>query len=290
MELHGAGLQGAIGRHHQEAQAGLAAGGPAVGEVAARGFEGGGRVDDPVGLVAARLHAVQLRVQLRKLFGRVEEVIAAAGAPRRVGAVAQVDAPLAGLVRNGADLAHVLAGDATVEHDVVVPQLRQARNQVLEMPVEARIGAEIVVPLVGEIQADGELVDAGLAQRQVLLLGHERPVGNQDGVRQLRPALDVADNLDHVVAQQRLAARDLHHAGAQRLHVAAVFGGLQIARFIARPAVVAVLAEAGAGVRHLERNHDGAFGDPVERPSPDNPQRFDEGDLAQTISLEEKRW
>ena len=55
------------------------------------------------------------------------------------------------------------------------------------------------------------------------------------------------------------------------------------------PAVVAVLAVARAGVRHLEQNHDGTFGDPVERASPDNPQRFDEGNLAQTINLEEKR-
>ena len=261
-----------------------------AGEVAACGFEGGGRVDDPVGVVAARLHAVQVRVQLRKLFGRVEEVVPAAGAPRRVGAVAQVDAPFTSLVGDGADLAYVLAGDATVEHDVVVPQLRQARNQVLQLAIEARIDAEIVMPFVGEIQADGELVDARLAQGQVLLPGHERPVGNQDGVGQLRAVLDVADNLDHVVAHERLAARDLHDTRAQRLHVAAVFGGLQIARFVARPAVVAVLAVARAGVRHFEGNHDGALGGPVERASPDNPQRFDEGDLAQTISLEEKRW
>ena len=170
LELHGAGLQGAIGGDHQEAQSGLAAGGAVVGEVLARGLERAGRVDDPVGGVAARFHAVEPRVELGELLGRAREVIAAAGAARRVGAVAEIHAPLAGLVGDGLDLSQVLAGDATVEHDIVVAQFGQARDQVFEMAVEAGIDAEIVVALVGKIQADGELVDAGGAQGEVLLL------------------------------------------------------------------------------------------------------------------------
>ena len=96
-----------------------------------------------------------------------------------------------------------------------------------------------------------------------------------------RAALDVAHDLHHVVAHQRLAARHLHHAGTQLFHVAAVFRRLQIARFVARPAVVAVLAVAGARIRHFERNDDRPLGEPVQRPSPDNPQRLDQGNLAQ---------
>src|ERR1039458_10880488 len=83
-----------------------------------------------------------------------------------------------------------------------------------------------------------------------------------------------AHDLHHVVAQQRLAARNLHHAGAQRLHVAAEIGGFEIARFVARAAVVAVFAPAGTRVGDLKRHDDGAIGEPVRRASPDDPEGF----------------
>ena len=97
-------------------------------------------------------------------------------------------------------------GDATVEHDIVVPQFGQLRDQVFEMAVEAGVDAEIVVALVGKIQADGELVDAGGAQGEVLLPRHVGPVGNQDRVGQGGAVLDAAHDIHHVVAHQRLAA------------------------------------------------------------------------------------
>jgi len=94
-----------------------------------------------------------------------------------------------------------------------VPQFRQPGDQVFEVAVEAGVDAELVVPRIGEIEAHGKLVDAGFPQRQVFLLGHQRPVRYQNGVRQLRAVLDGADNLHYVVAHQRLSARHLHHAG-----------------------------------------------------------------------------
>ena len=263
MELHGARLQSAVRGDHQKAQAGLAAGRAAVGEVLSRGCQRAGRVDNPVGGIAALLHAVQSRVELRQLLGRTREIIAAAGAARRVGAVAQIHAPLASLVRYGLDLPQVLRGDAAIKHNVVVPQFGQPRDEVFQMAVQAGIDAEIVVAPVGKVQADGELVDAGGAQGQVFLLRHEGPVGDQDGVRQGGAVLDGAYDLHHVVAHQRLATGNLHHAGAQRLHVAAVAGRLEIARFIARAPVVAVFAPAGTRVRDFERDNNRPVGQPV---------------------------
>src|SRR5664280_1777857 len=104
LELHGAGLQSAIGGDHQKAQSGLAAGGSVVGEVLARGLERTGRVEDPVGGIAALFHAEKPRADFGELLRRAGEVIAAAGAARRVGAVAEIHAPLPGLVRDSFDL------------------------------------------------------------------------------------------------------------------------------------------------------------------------------------------
>ena len=44
-----------------------------------------------------------------------------------------------------------------------MPQFGELRNQVFEVAVKARVDAEIVVPLVGKIETDRELVDARIA-------------------------------------------------------------------------------------------------------------------------------
>ncbi len=162
-----------------------------------------------------------------------------------------------------------------------MPQPRQPWDQVLEMLVQPRVDTEIVVPRVGKIKTHRELVDARIAQRQVLLLGHQRPVGYQDGVGRARAALDGADDLHHVAAHERLAARDLHHARAQYLHVTHVVGGFEVARFVARTAVVAVLAVARARVGDFEGYDDGALGEPVQRPPPDDPEGLRQRNLSQ---------
>ena len=84
---------------------------------------------------------------------------------------------------------------------------------------------------------------------------------------------------------KRLAAGNLHHAGAERLHVAAVVGGLQIARFVARAPMVAVLAPAGARVGDFKGNDDWTVGEPVRRPSPDDPEGFRERYLTQVAMV-----
>src|SRR5260370_27062322 len=142
LELHGAGLQGAIGGDYEEAQSGFAAGGAVVGEILARGLERTGRIDDPVGGVAALFDAIEARVELGKLFGQGGEVLAAAGAARRGCAVTEIPAPLAGFVRDGLDLSAILAGDATVEYAIVVTQLGQAGDQIFEMAVEAGVDSK----------------------------------------------------------------------------------------------------------------------------------------------------
>jgi len=133
-----------------------------------------------------------------------------------------------------------------------VPQLGEARNEIFQVAVEAGVDAKIVVAGVREIQAHGKLVDAGFAQREVFLLRHQGPVRYQNGVRELGTVLDGADNFHHIFAHQRLAARHLDYARPQRLHVAAVIGGLQVAGFVARSAVIAMLAPAGARVGDFE--------------------------------------
>ena len=166
-----------------------------------------------------------------------------------------------------------------------MPELGQTRDEIFEMAVQAGVDAEVVVALVGEVEADGELVDAGGAQGQVLLLGHEGPVGNQDSVRQGGAVLDAAHDFDDVVAHQGLAARNLHHAGAQGLHVAAEIGGLEIARFVARAAVIAVFAPAGTRVGDFKGNDDRTIGEPVGRASPDDPEGFREWHLTQVAMV-----
>ena len=230
------------------------------------------RVASPTAVAAAA--QVQAPVQFSQLRIGFEKEVAAARAPRGVSAVTQVHAPLPRLIGDGADLAHVLASDATVEHNVVVPQLGQAWDEALQVPVQSRAHTELVVALVGEIQAHGELVDARIGERQIHPAGHVRPVGDQDGVRYGGPVLDAADNFHHVAAHQRFAARNLHHAGAQRVHIAAEIGGLEIARLVARAPVIAVLTKAGTGVGDLKRHDDGAIGEPVRRASPDDPEGF----------------
>ena len=61
----------------------------------------------------------------------------------------------------------ILAGDAGVEHDIVMAETPQRRDEFFEMAVEAGAAAKIVMPVVGEIEADGELIDAGLAQLRI---------------------------------------------------------------------------------------------------------------------------
>jgi hypothetical protein len=49
--------------------------------------------------------------------------------------------------------------------------------------------------------------------------------------------------------------------------------------------MVAMLAVARARVRDFEGDDDGALGEPVQRPSPDNPEGFPERNLTQTTML-----
>ena len=229
-------------------------------------------------------HAVQLGVQFRKLFGRAEEVIAAAGAARGIGAVADVHAPGTGHVGQAVDFGKVLAGNAGVEHDVVVPECGQAGHQIAKVRIQAGIAAEGVVPVVGKVEADGELVHAGGAQLQILGLGHVRPVGHQDGVGDSGACLDVAHDVDDVVAHERFATGNLDHTGAQHLHVAAIVGRPQIAGFVARAAMIAMLAVAGAGVGDLEGDDDGAAGGPVGRTAANDAQRVKQRNFSHSSS------
>ena len=97
-----------------------------------------------------------------------------------------------------------------------------------------------------------------------------------------RPAfgLDVADDLYHVVAHQGFTAGNLHDAGPQHFHVTAVVGRFQIARIVLRAAVIAVLAIAGAGIGHFERNDDGPPGKPVARTASDDLEGLREWNFA----------
>jgi hypothetical protein len=49
--------------------------------------------------------------------------------------------------------------------------------------------------------------------------------------------------------------------------------------------VIAMFAVTGAGVGDFEGDDDGAVGEPVQRPSPDNPEGFPERNLTQTAML-----
>jgi hypothetical protein len=49
--------------------------------------------------------------------------------------------------------------------------------------------------------------------------------------------------------------------------------------------MVAVLAVARTGVGDFEGDDDGALGEPVQRPSPDNPEGFPERNLSQNTML-----
>ena len=138
------------------------------------------------------------------------------------------------------------------------------------------MAAELVVPPVGEIQADRELRHAGVVQGNVALGRHQRPVRNQDDVGQVVRLLDVADDFDDVVAQQRFAPGNLHHARLQHAHVLGVLFRLELARLVPRTAVVAMPAIAVARIGDLEGNHDGAAGKPVHAALLDNPKRFAE--------------
>src|SRR4051812_47473606 len=120
------------------------------------------------------------------------------------------------------------------------------------MAIQARKSAEGVVAVFREIETDGEMIDSGLAQRQGPFLRHLRPVRYQDRVRRRRAALNRADDLRHVVAHQRLAAGNLYDARPQRVHMAAILGGTQVARLIARAAVVAMLAITRARVGYFK--------------------------------------
>jgi hypothetical protein len=54
----------------------------------------------------------------------------------------------------------------------------------------------------------------------------------------------------------------------------AVIFGFQVLGVVFGAAVIAMLAVASAGVRHLERDHDGTFGKPVQGSAPDDAKRF----------------
>jgi hypothetical protein len=138
------------------------------------------------------------------------------------------------------------------------------------------------VPLVREIQAHGELVDAGFAQGEVLFFRHLGPVRDQDGIGDSAAVLDRTDDLDNIGTHERLAARNLHHARLERFRVAAVVGRFQIAGLVTRTAVVAVLAVAGAGIGDLEGDDDRPLDDPVHGPASYDLEGVGQGDFAHT--------
>ena len=220
---------------------------------------------------------LQSPVQSGPLRVGIQEVIPASGAPGRIGAVVDVDSPFGGLVGDGVDLLDIRGRDAVVQNDIVVAQRRDLRHDLAQMPVKPGKSAEIVVALVGEIQADAELVDSGFAQLQVALFGHMRPVRNQNDEGKSGIRFDVADNFRQILAHQRFAAGDLNDAGAKHFHVFFVIGGLQIARSVLGTAVIAVLAIAGAGVCHLKGNDDRPLRQPVQRSLGYDSQRFPQG-------------
>src|SRR5260370_39317057 len=67
LELHGAGLQGAIGGDYEETQSGFAAGGGGGGKKLGRGLGRTGGNDDPVWGGAGLVHAIQARGEVREL-------------------------------------------------------------------------------------------------------------------------------------------------------------------------------------------------------------------------------
>jgi hypothetical protein len=142
------------------------------------------------------------------------------------------------------------------------------------MVKEARVAPEVVVAAIGKIEADGELRHAGFVQGDVLFFRHQSPVRNQDDVRQAVGLLYVSDDFHNIVAQHRLAARDLHDARLQRPHVLAVLRRLELLGLIPRATMVAMTAKAIAGVRNLKGHHDGTASKPIQAPLADNLERF----------------
>ncbi len=130
--------------------------------------------------------------------------------------------------------------------------LRQARNHVAQVRVQAGITTEVVVPVIRKIETDRELIDTGFPEFEVLILGHLGPVGNQDRVRNPLAALDVSNDLNDIRPHERLAAGNLHDAGPQLLHISPVVRGLQVSGLVSGAAVITVLAVTCASIRYLK--------------------------------------
>ncbi len=179
-ELHRAWLQGTVAGNHEPTQAGFARRRAASVKILPCRFQCRNVGGDPVGAVHALFELFQSPVQRGPLGIGIQEVVATAGTPGGIGAVINVDAPFCSLVRDPVDLFDILGRNAVVQNNIVVTERRDLRHDLAQMLVQSRKSAEIVVPFVGEIQADAILVDSGIAQLEVAVFGHVRPVRYQD--------------------------------------------------------------------------------------------------------------